>query len=242
MPYFLRLTLFSTIFLSFPASAFAAAGFADLFIEHRQWIFPAYAYCLLFGLAILFLMLTMSFVWKTKTREYIQTISTNMIRHRILAIIFCGVSLAIPIGLLESVSWELWGFSSVLPFACVLIAFPVILVVRRLWNTYLLSPFWIKWSLMIALSSIFASLLFIILTKCNILPGTDITYWNHRSIFVPNFHSPSHPYDSIVEIWSTSLFLLGDIAVALLLYGLGILKRYMYSNFGIYGLRKHITT
>lgn len=43
----------SIALLLIPTPAFAAAGFADAYHDHQQWIFPAYFYCLIFGLLLL---------------------------------------------------------------------------------------------------------------------------------------------------------------------------------------------
>ena len=162
-----------------PSIAFAAAGFADAYNEHQRWIFPAYAYCLVFGLIALLVLFKMALIYQTKTQHISEHISEYLIRHKILAIVFTGVLLAIPIGIIGAVSWEIIMFLSMLPFMGFMVAFPIILVNKRIREKLLLSPFWIKWSLFISISSVTASLLFIILTDCNLLIGTDISYLAH---------------------------------------------------------------
>ena len=86
----------SIALLLIPTPAFGAAGFADAYHDHQQWIFPAYFYCLIFGLLLLSGLFIISLICKTKTQEITSAISSYLIRHRILAIIVTGVLLAIP--------------------------------------------------------------------------------------------------------------------------------------------------
>lgn len=213
--------------LAVPLIAFAAAGFADAYYDHRRWIFPAYAYSLVLGLIVLFGLVTTSLIYKTKTRYISEHISTYLIKHRILAITITGILLAIPIGIICSVSWEIIWFLSVFPFMGLMVIFPIILINNRFREKYLLSLFWIKWSLFISISSITASLLFMILTDCNLLSGTDITYLARPDRLHQEFYPSTHPYDSMKEIWVTPLFFIGEIVIALLIYFVGILNRYI---------------
>lgn len=217
-----------TLPLSFvPSIAFAAAGFADAYNDHQRWIFPAYAYCLVFGLIVLLVLFIMSLICKTKTRQILEHISVYLKRHKILAIVFTGVVLAIPIGIIGAVSWEIIWFLSIFPFMGLMVAFPIILVNKRFREKLLLSPFWLKWSLLVSISSITASLLFIILTNCDLLAGTDITYLARPDRLHRGFYSPTHPYDSMKEIWSMPTFFICEIAIALILYFVGILNKFI---------------
>ena len=208
-----------------PATAFAAAGFADAYHDHQHWIFPAYAYCLVFGLITLLLLAGASLIWKAKTQTFALRISSYLVDHKIAAIIFTGLLLAIPIGIIGNVLWEIIWFLSILPVLCMMVAFPLILVNRKFREKCLLSQFWIKWSLMITASIILASLLFIIFTNCDLLPGTDITYLARPDRYHRGFYSPTHPYDSMLEIWGISFFFIGEIIIATILYWLGIINR-----------------
>lgn len=105
----------SIALLLIPTSAFGAAGFADAYHDHQQWIFPAYFYCLIFGLLLLSGLFIISLICKTKTQEITSAISSYLIRHRIIAIIVTSVLLAIPLGIIGSVSWEVIWFLSILP-------------------------------------------------------------------------------------------------------------------------------
>lgn len=66
---------FTTPFILIPTAAFAAAPLADSFYNHRHWIFPAYAYCLVFGLIIMFGLFLATIVWKSKTKTLTEMIS-----------------------------------------------------------------------------------------------------------------------------------------------------------------------
>ena len=127
--------------LSLPSIAFAAAGFADAYYDHQKWIFPAYAYCLVFGLIILFSLVTVSLIYKTKARYISEHISVYLIKHRIWAIIITGILLAIPIGIIGSVSWEIIWFLSIFPLMGLMVIFPIILINKSFREKYLLSLF-----------------------------------------------------------------------------------------------------
>lgn len=210
-----------------PALAFAAAGFADAYHDHQQWIFPAYSYCLIFGLLILFAMFIITLICRTKTQETVGAISSYLINHRIIAIIVSGVLLAIPLGIMESVSWEIIWFLSILPGLALMLAFPISLVNKTFREKYLLSPSLLKWSFMISVSAIAASLLFIVLTNQNMLSGTDVTYFARPDRLHPDFYNPTHPYDSLKEIWSMPLVFIAEIPIAIILYWIGLLNRYL---------------
>lgn len=217
---YLSLTL-----LFIPAAAFAAAGFADAYNDHQHWIFPAYAYCLAFGLVFLLALFIISLVWKSEVRRISEAITSYLRKNSILAIILSGILLAIPIGIIGAVSWEIIWFLSIFPFMGLMIAYPLILVNKHLREKWLLSQCWIKWSMMVAISSVSASLLFIFLTNCDLLPGADITYLARPDRTHRDFYSPTHPYDSMCEIWTLPLFFVGEIVIALAFYALGMLNR-----------------
>lgn len=229
------------LFLLFvPSIAFAASGFADAYSDHRRWIFPAYAYCLVFGLIVILSLFIISLIYKQKTRHITEQISAYLIRHQIFAIVFTGILLAVPIGIICAVSWEFIWFLSIFPFMCLMVAFPIILVNKRFREKLLLSTFWVKWSLLISISSITASLLFIVLTDCNLLTGTDITYLARHDRFHRGFYYPTHPYDSMKEIWSMPVFFICEIVVALILYSFGILSRIIYRKLSALRHRKRV--
>ena len=218
----------SILLLFMPAIAFADAGFADSYREHRHWIFTAYSYCLIFGLALLLGIFILSLIYRTKTQKMTEEISSFLIRNPILAIIVTDLLLAIPLGIMGSVSWEIYSFMSMFPGAVLMAALPLCLVNRRIREKYLLSPFAIKWASMISLSAIVSSVLFIVLTNWNLLPGTDVTYFARPDQAHPEYHLPTHPYDSLKEIWDTPLLFIAEIPIAIALYWLGLFSRYLY--------------
>jgi hypothetical protein len=211
------------LLLFIPASAFAAAGIADAYDDHQRWMLPAYAYCLAFGLIFLLVFVLLTKHWKTRTKTMTDGVSTYLKRHSILAIIFSGILLAVPIGIMVAVSWDVISFLAIFPFMGFLIGLPVILVNRRCREEFLLSSFWIKWGIMVLLSSCLASLLFVVLTNRDLLVGTDITYYARPSRIHPNSFLRSHPYDSMIEIWSMSMVFICEIVVALIVYLLGVI-------------------
>jgi hypothetical protein len=80
---------------------------------------------------------------------------------------------------------------------------------------------------MVSLSSFLASLIFVILTNFNLLVGTEITYFARPDTIHHTFYLCSHPYDSMIEIWSMPLLFIGEIVVALIFYWFGMLNRYI---------------
>lgn len=210
--------------LLIPVAAFAAAGFADRYYDHQQWIIPAYRHCLIFGLLILFVLGVISLIFRTKTQKVTGAISSFLIRHRILAIIVTGVLLAIPLGITISASWEIIWLMAMFPALASIVALPICLANRRFREKFMLSPRVIQWTSMLSVSAIAASLLFIVLTNHHMLSGTDITHVAGR---VPPYEYLTHPYGSMKEIWSMPLFFIAEIPVAIILYCFGLLNRYL---------------
>ena len=223
-----------------PSIAYAAAGFADRYYDHKKWIFPAYAYCLVFGLIVLLGWCITSLIYKTKIRRISERISAYLKKSPLLAIAFTGILLAIPIGIIGAVSWEIIWFLSIFPFMGLMVAFPIILVNKRFRENLLLSSFWVKWSLLISISSITASILFIIMSDSSLLTGTDITYLAIPNRINQEFYYPTHPYDSMKEIWSMPLFFIAEIAIAITLYSFGILNRVVSRKLSALRHRKRI--
>lgn len=238
----MKLSKFSSFLLMMTAfNCYAAAGFADVYHDRQQWIFPAYFYCLIFGLLLLSGLFIISLIYKTKTQEIISAISSHLIRHRILAIIVTGVLLAIPLGIIGSVSWEIIWFLSILPGLALMIAFPICLVNRNFREKCLLSQLGMKWASMISISAIVASLLFIVLTNWHLLSGTDITYLACPDRLHPNYYNQTHPYDSMEEIWGMPLVFIAEIPIAIILYWMGLLNRYLSRKLSAIRHRKQET-
>ena len=80
---------------------------------------------------------------------------------------------------------------------------------------------------MLSISAIAASLLFIVLTNWGLLSGTDVTYLARPDRFHPEYYTPTHPYDSMKEIWGMPLVFIAEIPIAIILYWFGLLNRYL---------------
>lgn len=217
--------LILSLSLSIYASAFATAGFAEHFYDHQHWIFPAYAYCLGFGLATLFIMITVSLLFKAKTRSVIRLASTFLKEHHIWGIIVAGTLWAIILGIIGDLLWELIWFLALVPLLVIMVCFPLGLSNRKIRENWLLSPIMLKYTGMVVISAIIASVLFIILTNLGVLEGTDITYLAYPDMYRREFYTPTHPYDSMEDIWEMPLLFLAEIIIALFLFYLGMIMR-----------------
>lgn len=216
------------ILFSTPTVAFAAAGFADAYYDHQHWIYPAYKYCCSFGVAISLLMIIVSMIYKSRTKKIINTISSYLISRPVYGIIVAGIILAILLGLIGDLAWDVIWFLIIPPLLLMVLFFPLILVNKKI-REWLLSPLILKWTGMISISAIIASLLFIALTKNSFLPGTDITYLARPDRSHRNFYSPTHPYDSMIEIWGLTFLYITEIVGAIILYWIGWCIRSLYS-------------
>ena len=215
------------LFLSMPEVVFAAAGFADRYHDHQKWFFSGYKYWMILGLVSMLVLLCATLSCKTKTREITTTISHYLVKHPTLAIMFSGIILAIPMGIISSVLWEIIWFLSVYPFMGMRLAFPFVLINKRLRENWLLSRFWIKWGIIVSLSSIMASLLFIVIINNNIIQITEFPHFYEMDQANGKPYLPTHPYDSMREIWNMPLYFIVEIFIAIAFYYLGVMKRYL---------------
>lgn len=102
--------------LLLPATAFAAAGFADRAADYEQWMLPAYYYCGIFGLTFLCVLFGLSLACKTKIRKTASKISSYLVHHnRLPAIIVAVLLLAIPLGIIEYSLGQIAGLLFVFP-------------------------------------------------------------------------------------------------------------------------------
>lgn len=85
----------------------------------------------------------------------------------------------------------------------------------------------LKWSIMFVIAAIGASILFIVLTSHNLLPGTDITNFTRPDRRHHNFYIAKHPYDSMCSIWDGPIFYIAEIGIALIMLLFGNIYRYM---------------
>ncbi len=206
---------------------YGAAGVADAFDDHQQWMMPAYKYCSVFGITILLVLLMVSLIWKTKTNRMMCNLSNFLIRHRVLAIIITGLLWAIILGLWLDVMWGIYFYMALLPALAFMGLFPIILTNREIREKYLLRPWVLKWSIMFVVAAVGASLLFIVLTNNDLLPGTDITYRSRPDRMHRSFFMARHPYDSMSSIWGIVTFYMSEISIALIMLLFGHIYRYM---------------
>ena len=211
------------LLLSIPTLVFAASGMADRFYTYREWIFPAYAYCLLLGIIILLGLFIATLVYKDTIETVTDIISSYMKMHPIGAILFTGAVLAIPLGIISSVAWVALGFLYIHLTLGLLVIYPIILSIKCIRENLFLSQCFVKWSVMIAISAITASLLFIILTNYHLLPDIENSYFNtfnttQRGVL-------THPYDSLNQIWEMIPVFMVEMVFSLVLYGIGRLYK-----------------
>lgn len=212
------------LLLSIPSFTFAAAGFADAYDEYTQWILPAYTYCLRFGLVSLLVLIIPALIWRTKIREFIEPLSRYLVRHRVLAIMFTGILFGISLGIIATAYEATCGLIAAYHLMGMMIGFPWMLANRRFREKCLLYPLCIKWGLMVFISLIIASLLFVILTNHHLLSGTNITYVTRQHVIDRSFIPLTHPYDSLKKIWFMPLFFIYETIIPLLLLGAGKLN------------------
>lgn len=205
----------------------AAAGFADAFNDRQHWIYPAYLYNLFFGVIVLLGLWSTTMIWKSRTKLISGNISVYLRDHPIMAIISVGLLLSIPFALCVSLMWEIIWFLSIIPTLGIIILFPFLLINKRCREKWILSPCILKWLIMFVIACCISTLLFIALTNVGVLPNTDITYLARPDRFHPNFYCPTHPFDSVKEIWSPLLFFVVGIVIALGVFGLGRMKDYL---------------
>lgn len=213
--------------------AFATAGFAERYHDHQYWMFPAYAYCLGFGLVILSILNILSLIFKIKVDESIGWAYTFLKGHPIFGIIVGGILWAILLGLSGIVSFEIINLLAIIPFLVIFLFFPLVLVYRKIREKLILSPIILKWTVMIAISAIIASALFIILTNCGILKGTDITYWD-RPNRIHRDYPLTHPYDSMMDIWGMPILFMAEILISIVLFYFGEFSRFILNKLSNY--------
>ena len=222
----------SLILLSVPAVAFATAGFAERHHEFEDWMFPAYKYCLIFGVISFLLLILISWFRRRRTQIVVLKISDFFICHKSMAIIFTGILMAISMGLVGIILWKTFWILALIPFMILWVTFPFCLVNRNFRENRLLSPIWIKWALMIAISSIATAVLFIVFTNYHLLPDAEGIY-SSPSIERSRYHFGqylTHPYDSLIQIWIMTFLFIPEIFISLILYWSGVVSRKILTN------------
>lgn len=207
-------------FMTVPAIAFAAAGFADRFNDFRHWIYQAYLYNLEFGIGFLIVFTIVYYLLKKKLDPIILQFRQYLQSHPALAIIVCGALIAVPFGIYIQISWYILLFISLgLNLFCIA-ALTVLLAYSTFRNKVLLSPLLMKAIMLFILSALCASLLFMILTYSGALQ-LDCTFYTIRE------GVSNHQIDSLVNIWCGVLISLCIIPFSLLLHGVGSAFRWI---------------
>ena len=225
------------LFVSSCLSMYAAAGFADNFNDRQHWIYPAYLYNLIFGVIVLFGIWCATMKWKSKSKLIIESISTYLRCHPIMAIISTGLLLSVPFALSMSLMWEILWFLALIPAFGLIILFPFLLGIKYCREKWILPTHILKWLIIFDITCCISSCLFILLTNTGILPNTEITYLARPNGVHSDFYSPTHPYDSLKEIWEPSLLFIAEIVIALGLFGFGKINDYLRNKLSAIGHR-----
>ena len=211
--------------LAVPSVAFAAAGMIDSINDFRHWIYPAYLYNLKFGIAFLIGFVVLYFVFKKSWDNTINRISCYLRTQPSLAVIVCGVFFWLPFGIMMRALdyWKLgeigedWITFLVIVLFGTTFGFIILSACSRFRNKVLISPLFLKVSSALVLSAIFASVLFIILTKSGLLKIDNMVYHTYRG----GFKYITHPFDSVIYIWYYAVCFLWCILYSLIILWFG---------------------
>ena len=217
------LTLFQSLF------CFGAAGFADTFSNLRNWLYPAYLTCFITGICILAILTFLSWKHRSWTDKTMSKTSDYLRTHRLLGVLVAGLLIAIPLSFVLSVLWQLIWFMAILPYFVVFISFPVLLAMGQFRNKYLLNGKVLKWMCFIAISAVLASLAFVALIEFKVLPFSEDTTFVRGD---EGLYLPTHPWDSLKEIWSMFVYMVIDVVFSILLVLIGRGLRYIYPRLG----------
>ena len=207
-----KLILLLTL-LAVPSVAFAAAGMVDRIKYFRHWIYPAYLYNLKFGIAFLIGFVVLYFVFRKPLDKGINRFRAYLRNQPELAILVYSLLFAVPFGIYTSITWLLLSEAALLSDIILFCLFPILLLNKWFRNRVFLSSILFKIMILIVISAICASLLFIALTYAGALDMSKLSSYYSWSA------SYSHPIYSVKIIWSGVLLYL----IVLPLYLLGIL-------------------
>lgn len=214
----MRLCFFAAIMSIIAMATYAAAPWADSFNNYRHWIFPAYLYNLIFGVVYLAALAVVCHVWRKPLNQAIGQACSYLKSSPSLAILSCGILLAIPLGILCGVLYQLLWFSAILPWLILMCIFPLLLAYGRFRNRIFLSTKFVKVILMVIIASLSASISFIIFTEMGWWDGaSDIYYELSRT----GLAVESHPIDSTKYIWESTLYFICTLPISLLLSWIG---------------------
>ena len=210
--------------LAVPSMAFAAAGMVDSVNDFRHWIYPAYLYNLKFGIAFLIGFVVIYFVFRKPLDKRINRYRAYLRNQPELAILVCSLLFAVPLGIYTQITWFLVSEAALLSDIILFCLFPILLLNKWFRNRVFLSSILFKIMILIVISAICASLLFIALTYVGSLDISKLSHYYSRSV------SYSHPIDSIKNIWSGTLFYLIALPFYLLFLLIGNGYRWLKSK------------
>lgn len=212
--------------ITFALATYAYAGIYDRFNDFRHWIFPAYLYCLIFGVLFMVVFGGVAYAMRKRITPKLERLTQFLRKSPFWSIIVWGVLFAIPLGILGNVLYLIFWFLVCDILGILLIIYPVLLSSKHFRNACSFYPSFLKWNIILVMSAVCASVLFIILTKCGWLISADEYILLSYEIII-------HPYDSIRNIWNSVPVFLFFIILSLILYwighGLRALFRYLIS-------------
>lgn len=195
-------------------STYAFAPMMDSFLEYRHRLFYVYLYCIILGLISLLIF------WKVYTAKKdifsprLERFTRFLRESPSWAIIICGVLLSVPLGLFMNISYYFIFFIFTIPiFLILIILFSILLAINKVRNKFLLrSKTFLKWNILLAISAICASALYLAITECNLLYEPSIFCYSRGVVY---------PSDLIIKIWSDVLPFLCATLVSLIFFWIG---------------------
>lgn len=200
-----------------PMHVYALAPMADSFYAYQKWIFPAYLYNLIFGAVSLVGLTSVFCIWKKTVGETVRRLCDYLELHPSIAVVILGLLLAIPFGLLTGILYQLLWFTSIPLCLAIITIFPVLLICKRLRNKLLHHCKFMTVLIVIAVSSLCASLFFMIFTEL----GWMNNKMDYLIQFRANYEILTHPLDSLKTIWGDTFFFFFEILFCLLLLWIG---------------------
>ena len=144
-----------------------------------------------------------------------------------IAIVVLGILLATTLGIVCSVLFQLLWFLFFIPLFGLLLLFLFILSFKQTRNLFLHKHILMTYIFILTVSSIGASLLFIIFSLSELLPGLNEIYCNMGT----NYKELTHPFDSLKSIWGAPFIFLCETPISLLFFWIGK---------GLHAVRKRI--
>lgn len=217
------ITLFCLVI---PIVCFAASGMADRREEFVRWLLQAGIYCTVFG-SILFVLLDVaSVIWKSSSQSLLDKFRCYLLKYSsTIGVLILGLFLSIVFGLSITIfDWLFW-ILAIIPLMIAVVGLPIILSFKKFRNKWLGDTGFLKWAIIFSLSAVIASLVFIILVECGMIP--DLRFYI-ESLSRQSFRT--HPYESLGYIWMyAGIFLIESIVCLPLIWiGIGMHKLYVF--------------